>query len=138
MAATFIVIMNPDLTAISFSRDHVQKYVDENLTSNLLPHYSQTIFTKFKTTLKQIVWENFGGETHEIFRTQKGDIVSEFKTSQLIQLSVIDRDLFKKYFRLNFSCGSKIEAFLDEELFVKLFTLMKLYISHWDVNVVWP
>ena len=62
---------------------HVQKYVDENLTSNLLPHYSQTIFTKFKTTLRLIVWENFGGETHEIFRTQKGDIVSEFKTSQL-------------------------------------------------------
>ena len=112
--------------------------MDENLTSNLLPHYSQTIFTKFKTTLKQIVWENLGGETHEIFRTQKGDIVSEFKTSQLIQLSVIDRDIFKKYFRLIFSCGSEIEAFLDEELFVNLFTLMKLYISHWDMNVVWP
>ena len=95
--------------------------MDKNLTSNLLPHYSQTIFTKFKTTLKQIVWENFGGETHEIFRTQKGDIVSEFKTSQLIQLSMIDKDMFKKYFRLNFSCGSEIEAFLDEELFVKLF-----------------
>ena len=73
---------------------HVQKYVDENLTSNLLPHYSQTIFTKFKTTLKQIVWENLGGETHEIFRIQKFDIVSEFKTSQLIQLSVTDRDMF--------------------------------------------
>ena len=116
-----------------------KKYVDENLTSNLLPHYSKTIFTKFKTTLKQIVWENFGGETHEIFRTLKGDIVSEFKTSQLIQLSVIDRDMFnKKYFRLNFSCGSEIEAFLDEELFLNFFTLMKLYISHWDVNVVWP
>ena len=121
LAAAFPVIMNPDLTAISFSRDHVKKYVDENLTSNLLPHYNQTIFTKFKTTLKQIVWENFDGEAHEIFRTQKSDIVSEFKTSQLIQLSMIDRDMFKKYFRLNFSCESEIEAFFDEELFVKLF-----------------
>ena len=34
---------------------------------------------------------------------------------------MIDRDIFKKYFRLKFSCGIEIEAFLDEELFVKLF-----------------
>ena len=53
--------------------------MDKNLTSNLLPHYSQTIFTKFKTTLKQIVWENFGGETHEGFNTQKVTLFLNFK-----------------------------------------------------------
>ena len=50
---------------------HVQKYVDENLTSNLLPHYSNTIFTKFKTTSKQIEWENFGGKRMKFLEQKK-------------------------------------------------------------------
>ena len=69
---------------------HVQKYVDNNSTSNLLPHNSQLVFSNFKNTIKKIVWENLGGETYEFFRTEKGDIVSEFKTSQLIQFSEIN------------------------------------------------
>ena len=50
---------------------HEQKYVDEHSNSNLLPHYSQSIFIKFKETIKKIVWENFGDETSKIFRTKK-------------------------------------------------------------------
>ena len=100
---------------------HVQKYVDNNSTSNLLPHNSQLVFSNFKNTIKKIVWENLGGETYEFFRTEKGDIVSEFKTSQLIQFSEINKDIFRKYFILKFSCGNVIEAFIDEELIIKLF-----------------
>ena len=110
---------------------HVQKYVDNNSTSNLLPHNSQLVFSNFKNTIKKIVWENLGGETYEIFRTEKGDIVSEFKTSQLIQFSEINKDIFRKYFVLKFSCGNVIEAFIDEELIIKLFYTNKyIYMRH--------
>ena len=100
---------------------HVQKYVDDNSTSNLLPHSSQSVFSNFKTTIKRVVWENLGGETQEVFRTEKGEIVSHFKTSQLVKFSSIEKDIFRKYFNLNFSCGNTIEAFIDEEVMIKLF-----------------
>ena len=100
---------------------HVQKYVDENSTSDLLPHSSQLVYSRLKTTLKKVVWENLGGETHEIFKTEKGSNVENFKSTQLTGLAVIQKEIFKTFFQLQFSSGETIEAYLDEESLIKLF-----------------
>ena len=109
---------------------HVRKYVDENSTSDLLPHSGQLIYARLKATLKQIVWDNLGGATHEIFKTKKGDDVSNFKCSQLVKYSVFDLELFKTFFNLHFSSGEKVEAYLDEEILIKmLYTNKEIYES---------
>ena len=100
---------------------HVQKYVDENSTSDLLPHSSQLVYSRLKTTLKKVVWENLGGETYEIFKTEKGSNVENFKSTQLTGLAVIQKEIFKTFFQLQFSSGETIEAYLDEESLIKLF-----------------
>ena len=100
---------------------HVQKYVDENSTSDLLPHNSQLVYSKLKSTLKKWCGKILGEKHMKLLKLKKGGNVINFKSTQLTGLAVILKELCKTFFQLQFSSGETIEAFRDGESLIKLF-----------------
>ncbi len=102
---------------------HIRALADTNHNLCLLPHDSNTVLKRFKTTIEKIVWFGLGNCTDTIFVDLKGNAVMEFKESDLLSMSLLREASLEldHSFLLEFTSGVKVEAKLHEENLIASF-----------------
>ncbi len=98
---------------------HIQTLADTDHNLSLLPHDSNAILKKFKTTMEKILW--FGLGDLALFVDQQGNAVQEFQESTLLSLTAVSDVSLNQWFELEFASGVKVKAKLDEENLVASF-----------------
>ena len=97
---------------------HVRALADRNRDLGLLPHDSNMILKRFKTTLQKMVWFGLGNcaaSAVNMFVDSKGNAVDEFSESNLLSLSTASEAVLDQWFELRFASGINVKAKLSEE-----------------------
>ena len=90
---------------------------------NLMPHNSDIVLERFKTTLMAMMWQGLGNCARRMFIDKDNEPVTAFDGHQLISASVCDHPSIDQWFSLTFSSGKTVRARIDEEF---VFTSMYL------------
>ena len=99
---------------------HVRALADNDSSLMLLPHNSVIVFKRFKDTLEKIVWFGFGNR-FDLFVDMKGNILPQFKESQLVSISAVHSAMLDQVFNLKFASGAEVRAKLQEENLIASF-----------------
>ena len=100
---------------------HIRTLADTNHNLSLLPHDSNVILKKFKTTIEKILWFGLGDCLDTMFVDQQGNPVKELKESNLLPLTAISDVSLDQLFQLEFASDVKVKAKLCEENVVASF-----------------
>ena len=85
----------------------------------MLPHSHAIIFNRFKTTHRDVVWFNLGGDRAKIFVDKDDNALSQLSCHTLKQIEVIQNQAFSldDLYSLKLSNGDRVLARLDEAAF---------------------
>jgi hypothetical protein len=79
---------------------HIRELADTNHNLSLLPHNSNVILKKFKTTIEKILWFGLGDCLDTMFIDQQGNAVKEFKESNVLSLTAVSDVSLDQLFEL--------------------------------------
>ena len=108
---------------------HIRTLADTNHNLSLLPHDSNVILKKFKTTIEKILWFGLGDCLDTMFVDQQGNPVKEFKESNLLSLTAVSGVSLDQLFELEFASDVKVKAKLHEENVIASFYNQIIYES---------
>ena len=94
---------------------HVEKLLDDQPMLHLMPHNSDTVLERFKTTVMAMMWQGLGNCASRIFLDKNNKPVTDFDQHQLTSASASDLPSIDQWFSLTFSSGKTVTARIDEE-----------------------
>ena len=102
---------------------HVSEYSSQNPDLHLLPHASDIIFNRLKTTLRNIVWRNLGEISASLFHGVDNEPIEVFKTSKITSFEEREENEFSldKIFQFKMEDGSIVKGKLNEEFLISSF-----------------
>ena len=68
---------------------YIQKFVCNRINRDMLPHSHAIIFNRFKTTLRDVVWFNLGGDRAKIFVDKDGNALNQLSCHTIKKIEVI-------------------------------------------------